>query len=385
MKVESLFTHAPIMVAIVGCPDYTFEFANPQYVELFGFTKNIIGKPFKEVFAAYGTQFFDRLLDKARSTGEPQLDYERHVKIPDASGQLTSSAFLNLAYQPIMGDDGKPESICIYAMEVTANVVARQKHSKSKQKLLNQKTEQLQHQNEELKALNTSKDEFIALASHQLRTPATGVKQYIGMVLEGYVGKITTSQREFLEQAYQSNERQLSTINDMLQIAQIDANKIVLHCEHLDVGVLARAVVTEQRANIKSRGQLVRVRQKSDQLVGWGDQLRLRMVLDNLVDNASKYSRANTTVTVTLDATAQEVIVRVSDQGVGIAPQDYARLFKKFSRIDNPLSIVVGGNGLGLYLTKRIVDAHRGDIEVWSVLGRGTTFSMHIPKEPPEL
>jgi signal transduction histidine kinase len=384
MRADSLFTHAPIMVAIVRGPDYLFEFANPLYLRTFGLNEDIIGRPFREVFEAFDTQYFDRLVDKVYMTGEPYVDYERHVKVPGPVEHSSASIYVNVAYQPIV-EDGKVASLCMYAMDVTSHVVARLKHSKSKQKLLNQKTEQLQHQNQELKELNTSKDEFIALASHQLRTPATGVKQYIGMVLEGYVGKVTSPQRSFLEQAYQSNERQLSTINDMLQIAQIDANKIVLHSEELDIGALVRAVVAEQRTNIKSRGQLVRVRQKSDQLVGWADPLRLRMVLDNLVDNASKYSHAQTTVTITLDSSPTDVIVRVSDQGVGIAKHDYIRLFQKFSRIDNPLSIMVGGNGLGLYLAKRIIDAHGGKIDVWSVLERGTTFSVYLPKERPKL
>src|SRR5690242_12366111 len=102
--------------------------------------------------------------------------------------------------------------------------------------------ERLKRQNNELKQINSSKDEFIALASHQLRTPATGVKQYLGMLLEGYMGPIPDAQRDFLQKAYDSNERQLSTINDLLQIAQIDSNKIVLHPAEFDMGRLIDAV-----------------------------------------------------------------------------------------------------------------------------------------------
>lgn len=240
--------------------------------------------------------------------------------------------------------------------------------------------ERLKRQNNELKQLNSAKDEFIALASHQLRTPATGVKQYLGMLLEGYMGPIPPQQRDFLQKAYDSNERQLSTINDLLQIAQIDSNKIVLHPSELDAGDLIDAVANEQKGTATNRRQGIVVRRRGGPFTVMADQLRLRMVLDNLVDNASKYSPENTTITITLSSTDDEVIIEITDQGVGIAHDDMGRLFHKFSRIDNPRSISVGGNGLGLYLAQRIMRAHHGRIEVTSTLQEGSTFTVHIPR-----
>jgi signal transduction histidine kinase len=238
----------------------------------------------------------------------------------------------------------------------------------------------LKRQNNELKQLNSAKDEFIALASHQLRTPATGVKQYIGMLLEGYMGPIPPQQRDFLQKAYDSNERQLSTINDLLQIAQIDSNKIVLHPAKVDMSALIDAVVNEQRGTANNRRQGIVVRKRGGQLALRADELRLRMVLDNIVDNASKYSPENTTITITLHGTPEEIVVSVSDQGVGIAKDDFSKLFQKFSRIDNPRSIAVGGNGLGLYLAKRIIRAHDGHIEVTAKPQEGSTFTVRLPR-----
>ncbi|HSE60835.1 MAG TPA: HAMP domain-containing sensor histidine kinase [Candidatus Saccharimonadales bacterium] len=243
----------------------------------------------------------------------------------------------------------------------------------------------LKRQNTELKQLNSAKDEFIALASHQLRTPATGVKQYLGMLLEGYMGPIPPQQRDFLQKAYESNERQLSTINDLLQIAQIDSNKIVLHPSALDVAELIDAVANEQKGTATNRRQGIVVRKRGGPFGVMADELRLRMVLDNLVDNASKYSPENTTVTITLSSDDTEVVVEVADQGVGIAPEDLEKLFHKFSRIDNPRSITVGGNGLGLYLAQRIMLAHHGRIDVTSTLQEGSTFTVHIPRSSQKL
>jgi signal transduction histidine kinase len=269
--------------------------------------------------------------------------------------------------------------VCMYGMEVTVQVAGRRKSREMRQRQFDQQTTWLRQQNDELKQRNTSKDEFIALASHQLRTPATGVKQYLGMLLEGYVGDVTPEQHEFLAQAYASNERQLGTINDLLQIAQIDANKLTLNSQACDIAALIDAVAKEQRGNIERRRQQLKVIKDVEPALAWADPLRLHMVLDNLIDNASKYSREHTTVTITVSAEHNYVVVEVADEGVGIAHKDISKLFQKFSRIDNPLSIVVGGNGLGLYLAKKLIDAHGGTINVQSSLRQGTVFILRLP------
>lgn len=237
----------------------------------------------------------------------------------------------------------------------------------------------LRQQITDLRAMNATKDEFIALASHQLRTPATGVKQYLGMLLEGYMGPLSATQRDFVQKAYDNNERQLGTINDLLQVAQIDANKIVLHQELTDLSQLIKTVANEFRRIVKSRQQNLIVRGATKPVMVQVDVMRLRMALDNIIDNASKYAEPDTTVTLKLSTDDTTAYLSVTDHGVGIAAEDMPKLFQKFSRIDNPRSILVGGNGLGLYLVKRIIDAHGGGVTVESELGKGTTFTLHFP------
>lgn len=240
---------------------------------------------------------------------------------------------------------------------------------------------QLRRQNDELKHLNSTKDEFIALASHQLRTPATSVKQYLGMLLEGYMGTVSSSQREFLQKAYDNNERQLNTINDLLQVAQLDADKVVLNSAPCDIAELLAGAIQDQRGVAKNRGQrIVFTKPAQGPVLVYADALRLRMVFDNVIDNASKYSDTHQNITIALSATDELVGIAVTDHGVGIAVADYPRLFQKFSRIDNPRSIMVGGNGLGLYLAKKIMKVHGGDITVSSVLGKGSVFTVTLPR-----
>lgn len=233
--------------------------------------------------------------------------------------------------------------------------------------------------------LNRTKDEFISLASHQLRTPATGVKQYIGMVLEGFVGNISEAQRTILTKAYESNERQLRIVSDLLKVAQVDAGKVTLKKGSVNLISLIKDVIKEQQGTYSQRQQKVEFTHKSGILLATIDRDRIRMVIENMLDNASKYSDTGKSVKVAVTEEADEhICIRIQDNGVGIAPKDQKKMFEKFSRIYNPLSTHVGGTGLGLYWAKKIVDLHQGRIELESQEGSGTTFLVYLPKLPNE-
>lgn len=233
--------------------------------------------------------------------------------------------------------------------------------------------------------LDNAKNDFVSLASHQLRTPATGVKQYIGMLLDNYAGEMTDMQRQLLKTAYESNERQLLIIDDLLHVAQVDSGKSILRPERVDLNRLARDVVKDMRPNFTKSDQTIRLKTTRKPATATVDKNQLRMVLENLIDNAHKYSLANATTTVSITPKARTIEIAIQDTGVGIAPQDIPMLFKKFSRIDNPVSTLVGGTGLGLYWASRIIDMHNGTIGVDSTLNGGTTFTITIPTKLPKL
>ena len=231
--------------------------------------------------------------------------------------------------------------------------------------------------------VNRAKDEFISLASHQLRTPATGVKQYVGMLLQGFAGDITGMQHDMLIKAYESNERQLQIVSDLLRVARVDAGRVRLVVKPVDLGRLIDDVLKEQQNTFIERQQRVDFKRPAKVLWAAADIGHLRMVLENIIDNASKYSPDGKVITITIHQDARQYRVAIKDRGVGISRKDHQKLFQKFSRIDNPLSTLVGGTGLGLYWAKRIVDLHGGDIEVASSRGRGTTFTICLPKTKP--
>lgn len=233
---------------------------------------------------------------------------------------------------------------------------------------------------EQLKEISRSKDEFIALASHQLRTPATAVKQYVGMILEGFAGEITDEQRKLLNDAYASNERQIQVVNDILRVAKLDLKKIVLKQLPTDLLSLMESLLHDLDSQFAERDQSVTFVNSAFPIYASIDSDYIRMALSNIVDNASKYSPQGRGITITIDKRAcNTVAISITDHGVGIGKDDLAKLFKKFSRIDNILSVKVGGTGLGLYWSKEIIEIHGGEIEVTSVLGKGTTFTILLP------
>lgn len=227
--------------------------------------------------------------------------------------------------------------------------------------------------------LNRSKDEFISIASHQLRTPATGVKQYIGMLLEGFVGELQSEQKKMLEKAYQSNERQLQIVSDLLKVARVDAGKIMLKKSEVMLSELIQDIIREQASTYESRSQSLIYEPLIPDMYISVDRDSFRMVLENIVDNASKYSEEGKSVSIEVSHDEKQFEIKVVDHGVGIAEDDKERLFKKFSRINNSLSTKVGGTGLGLYWAHKIIDLHDGEIIYRPTQDGGSTFIICIP------
>ena len=240
-------------------------------------------------------------------------------------------------------------------------------------------TATLTKQRDKLQKLNSAKDEFVSLASHQLRTPATVVKQYAAMLNQGYVGELSKEQKDMVDVVYKSNERQLEIIEDLLRVARVDDGKVYLEKSACNVVQQLEEVIAKQAILFRTRGQTVVLHKPRKQMIAFMDQKLMLMVLENLIDNAGKYSKPGSQITIDLEQNDIYTTVSIKDTGVGISKSDLQKLFQKFSRIDNPLSVSVGGTGLGLYWAKKILDLHEGAIEVTSTLHKGSTFSVKMP------
>lgn len=243
--------------------------------------------------------------------------------------------------------------------------------------LLRARAQELTAQKEQ--AVELAKDELLSLASHQLRTPATGVKQYVGMVLQGFAGKVPKSQKELLEKAYASNDRQLTIINEILHLAKIDSGRIVLARQDADINELVEDIVNEQKPDIKAAGHTVSLHTGRRPLLLRVDTHMLRMAVENILSNAIKYTPPGGMITVRLRRDEDCAYILIKDTGVGIASNETGKLFKQFSRLSNEMSVRVGGTGIGLYLAKHLVELHGGRIDVTSAAGKGSTFTIALP------
>jgi signal transduction histidine kinase len=228
--------------------------------------------------------------------------------------------------------------------------------------------------------VNFAKDELLSLASHQLRTPATGVKQYLGMVLQGFAGDLKEQQRTYLERAYSSNNRQLHIINDILHLAKLEAGRIVLAEHKFDIADMIREVVEEQKSDAEKGGISLDLQAPPIGMMV-GDSHMLRMVVENLISNGIKYTEPEGAVSVRLIKRGLHWTLIVKDTGVGIANKDLNKLFKQFSRIANSRSDYVTGTGIGLYLTHHLVLLHGGTVSVSSEEGKGSTFTVRLPRK----
>lgn len=263
--------------------------------------------------------------------------------------------------------------------KVTRDLTERKYHEDE----LRRANHMLKQQQRELQQLNTSKDEFISLASHQLRTPATSIKQFLGMVLEGFAGEVPPAQLEYLTRAYESNEHQIAIVNSLLKVAQVDAGKVLLKKVPTNLAKLIADVVEEHADQFKRRKQQVTTKVAPGLPFALVDIGHFRMVLENLIDNASKYTPHQGKISVRADLADNDMIrLAIQDNGVGVTAENIPRLFEKFNRIPNALSDEVGGSGLGLYWVQKIIALHGGRIEVASEIDKGTTFTLYIPAGP---
>ncbi len=229
--------------------------------------------------------------------------------------------------------------------------------------------------------IDQAKSEFVSLASHQLRTPATGVKQFVGMLLEGYAGKLTEEQKEFVQDAYESNERQLRIIDDLLETARIEAGTINIKTRKFNVTSMIDNVILEQKNAFAEKKQSLIFTDRQKQVFIQGDENKIRRVIDNLVNNANKYTLEGGRIKIEIKDNEKNVQISVGDNGIGISKENQKQLFTRFDRIQRKEAKNIAGTGLGLYIAKKIVDLHQGKLEVKSEVNKGTTFNIILPKK----
>ncbi len=232
------------------------------------------------------------------------------------------------------------------------------------------------------KLIEKTKSEFVSIAAHQLRTPLSAIKWIFGMMVEGDWGKLLPEQKEYLQKGYASTERLIRVVNDILNVSRIEEGRFVQKLEMAQIEEIARAVYI-QHQNIAETKKInftyKKPEQKTHQI--FVDHEQIRMVMENLVENAMNYTTEGGRVELSVaeDKEKREVSVCVSDTGIGIPKAQESRIFSKFFRSSNAMRMETSGSGLGLFVTKNIVENHKGRIWFESEENKGTKFYFVLP------
>jgi len=254
----------------------------------------------------------------------------------------------------------------------------RELNASLQQKIANA-TKELRASNAVLRRLDEIKDEFISMASHQLRTPLTSVKGYLSMVLEGDVGKVSPSQKRLLDQAFMSSENMVHLINDFLNVSRIQSGKFVIDKTEVDLSKLVEEEVNGLRPNAIARNMKLIYKKPRKFPVIEIDEGKIRQVIMNFSDNAIYYSHENSSIIISLGIKGNEIRFTVKDTGIGVPESEKSKLFVKFYRAANAKVQRPDGTGVGIYLAKKVIDAHGGQIIFESVEGKGSTFGFRLP------
>ena len=235
---------------------------------------------------------------------------------------------------------------------------------------------------EQARELERAKSEFLRLASHELRGPVAILRGYLTMLADGSLGELPPAVARVMPTLSATAMGMNHMVDQMLDTARLEDSRLQLKTGPADLAEVVREVSRNVEL-IHGRSHRV-VCANCDQAMRFEfDRGRISTVLGNLVSNAIKYSPAGTDVVVSLERRGSEVLVHVADQGIGIAPEDRARLFTRFGRIESSRTRDVTGTGLGLYLSRELARLHGGDITLESEVDRGSTFTLHLPAGAP--
>jgi len=240
-------------------------------------------------------------------------------------------------------------------------------------------TKELREKNTMLRQLDKAKDEFVGMASHQLRTPLTSIKGYISMVLEGDAGKISDSQAQLLNEAFNSSERMVRLINDFLNVSRLQTGKFIIDKRPVDLSKVVSQEIDSLTSSAVAHDMKFSYEVPKNFPIINVDEGKMRQVIMNFADNAIYYSHENTAIVISLSTDGNEATFTVQDTGIGVPESEKPKLFSKFFRATNARKQRPDGTGVGLYLARKIILAHGGKVIFKSIEGKGSTFGFSLP------
>lgn len=226
----------------------------------------------------------------------------------------------------------------------------------------------------------TIQDEIISTVSHEMRTPLTSIRGFSQTLLNSWDRLDDDNKKKFIKIIEEQSNRMINLVENILTVSKENSEVLIL--KKTDINSLIEKVIPIVAEKYKTNNFVLN--KAKTNLYANIDEDRFQEIITNLLDNAGKYSADNKEVNITTELSGDSVIIKISDEGVGIDEKDFDKLFKKFSRIENHLTSKTQGNGLGLYITKNLVEKMNGEISVTSKVSKGTEFILKFPVYNPE-
>jgi len=369
---RDLLVQSPLPMVLMIGPELVIEMANPAFLELVG--RDVVGKRVVDAFPeAIGTEAV-RILQRAYATGEPFRSGEQRIPLrrggANGTGALEDHWF-TFNVQPMREPTGKVYGMLTVAMDITETVVARRTLEKlhdEREKLLTA-----------LERASRTKDEFLAMLGHELRNPLAPIKTALH-VMKLKQPNAHRREREIIERQVSHLAR---LVDDLLDVARIAQGKVELHpCRVSLASVIAHAIEMSSPL-FERKGHVLTIDASPTDLDVHGDPMRLEQVFTNLLTNAAKYTEPGGHIDVRAFREGEQCVVRVSDDGTGIAPDQLPYVFDAFFQGTRARNHASGGLGLGLALVKSLVSLHGGVVTAHSPgVGRGSVFEVRLPALP---
>ena len=254
---------------------------------------------------------------------------------------------------------------------------------------LQKTTTKLAEANKKLQALDALKDDFVSVASHELRTPMTAIKSYLWMALDGRGGQLTEKQKYYITRSYDSTERLIKLVNNMLNISRIESGRMSLTFSSVDLTKLVTEVIEEVSPRATELSIVIKQKPVAKLPLAIADADKIREVLINLIGNSLKFTPKNGLITIGLSVDDHALVTSVTDTGVGLSSEDQAHLFQKFGLMEGSYQTnhsSAAGSGLGLYICQQIINLHHGKIWATSAgINCGSVFSFSLPIATPKM
>ena len=357
-RLMTLFEQAPGIFAVLRGPDHVFEIANESYLQLIG-RRELIGKPARKALPEVADQGFFELLDQVYQSGQPFVGHAVPVRVQREASAPLEERFVDFVYQPIRGPKGDVEGIFVEGSDVT----------------MRKRVE------DELRAANRQKDQFLAMLAHELRNPLAPITTAAQLLQRGNLDPQRA--RHASDIIVRQAEHMTDLVNDLLDVSRVTRGLAEIEKENLDVAAIVHGAVEQVRPLLDLKRHELRLELWQQPLHVSGDRTRLVQVVSNILNNAAKYTPAGGRIILRVSSEGGEAVIAVCDNGQGIEPQVLPYIFDLFTQAERTPDRSQGGLGIGLALVKSLVALHGGRVAAHSEgPNTGSEFVIRLPLLP---